>query len=430
MAFDLADWIASATASVKLAPVTNNKAITDTESEITTDVLFKGLNVTPTRIGFYDGNEWTNFFSSDGQFQVYKDAQNYLKFDGTQIELSSEVSKFYTGGNLTASFNDSNTGLTLYNTSGTALKIYEDWGGRAIDIDSTVFGAGTYGINIDMIKTSAPPPSAYWMYAINTDMANCYSSTGHRVQINKGASFDGNAYGNVGIWATVNTINSYGGYFETQYIGGRGVVGVGNIGGVFASYENTSTTNSIALKISPKADGGTYYTHSLPTWNISGTNTLIGCLQTDKDGKIFQHNGIKWNNIVSNDSSLIQTVKATKYPLNLTKANQFSKAKFHLVLSAADDPTFKLWNASNVQRGSTFSLINAGSTNEVNGFVELEVFDGGILVNCVYSYRKNTTWYHETQNYFIPYIDVTQLSFDIVGSATYTTASYCKITNN
>lgn len=94
MAFDLADWIASATASVKLAPVTNNKAITDTESEITTDVLFKGLNVTPTRIGFYDGSAWVSYFESTGYFFFKGDDRNYVSWDGSILRIEGIQASF------------------------------------------------------------------------------------------------------------------------------------------------------------------------------------------------------------------------------------------------------------------------------------------------------------------------------------------------
>ena len=94
MAFNLADWIASATASVKLAPVTNNKAITDTESEITTDVLFKGLNVTPTRIGFYDGSAWVSYFESTGYFFFKGDDRNYLSWDGSIFTVEGIQASF------------------------------------------------------------------------------------------------------------------------------------------------------------------------------------------------------------------------------------------------------------------------------------------------------------------------------------------------
>lgn len=416
MAFDLADWIASATASVKLAPVTNNKAITDTESEITTDVLFKGLNVTPTRIGFYDGSSWTNFFSSDGQFQVYKDETHFIKYDTTNLKVFSPIANL-SGDSLCIS------GAKLTNLSPSPyynIDIEEDGQVHYYRHNGTSWvekvTIGKSSISTDYTEISIDTEMKFGIH-INKSIPTTLSANGIGLT---GVVKEASAYvfyptGCVGVYGF-----AYGGASSNRKIG---VYGSGQNIGVYCATDD----NGASLRMEKRT--GSFTTTTPPTWDIF-TSDNIGMFNIDTSGKLWMHNGTSWNNIVSNDSSLTQTVKTTKYPINLAKANQFSKAKFHLVLSAADDPTFKLWNASNVQRGSTLSLINAGSTNEVNGFVELEVFDGGILVNCVYSYRKNTTWYHETQNYFIPYTDVTQLSFDIVGSATYTTSSYCKITNN
>lgn len=417
MAFDLGDWIASATASVKLAPVTNNKAITDTESEITTDVLFKGLNVTPTRIGFYDGNEWTNFFSSDGQFQVYKDETHFIKYDTTKLKVFSPIANL-SGDSLCIS------GAKLTNLSPSPyynIDIVEDGqvhyyrrniGGNYDWEERVTIGKSSTELN-DTTEISIESELRFGLYS--------------RVRTNALKTSGGGVCGVcIPDTALEYTIGNAVGVFGYSYYNANNL----NIGGQFVGQDigvYASSDDGCAILMAYRT--GSFTTVSPPTWVVTAFDQK-GMFNVDESGKLWMHNGTSWNNIVSNDSSLTQTVKATKYPLKLTKANQFSKAKFHLVLSASDDPTFKLWNASNVQRGSTFSLINAGSTNEVNGFVELEIFNGGTLVNCVYSYRKNTTWYHETQNYFIPYTDITQLSFDIVGSATYTTASYCKITNN
>ena len=72
MAFDDADWGVGVEEKVNLAPTEEKgEIVIDVNSpETITSQLRKGLNNTPTRLGFYDGTQWTNYFSSDGFFRV------------------------------------------------------------------------------------------------------------------------------------------------------------------------------------------------------------------------------------------------------------------------------------------------------------------------------------------------------------------------
>lgn len=82
MAFDDADWGVGVEEKVNLAPTEEKgEIVIDINSpETITSQLRKGLNNTPTRLGFYDGTQWTNYFSSDGFFRVGT-ATNYIEYN-------------------------------------------------------------------------------------------------------------------------------------------------------------------------------------------------------------------------------------------------------------------------------------------------------------------------------------------------------------
>lgn len=72
MGFDDNDWGTGSEQGLNLAPTEEKgEIVIDINSpETITSQLRKGLNNTPTRIGFYDGTQWTNYLSSDGKFKV------------------------------------------------------------------------------------------------------------------------------------------------------------------------------------------------------------------------------------------------------------------------------------------------------------------------------------------------------------------------
>lgn len=72
MGFDDNDWGTGSEQGLNLAPTEEKgEIVIDVNSpETITSQLRKGLNNTPTRMGFYDGTQWTNYLSSDGKFKV------------------------------------------------------------------------------------------------------------------------------------------------------------------------------------------------------------------------------------------------------------------------------------------------------------------------------------------------------------------------
>lgn len=145
-------------------------------------------------------------------------------------------------------------------------------------------------------------------------------------------------------------------------------------------------------------------------------SSFLHYMKSDGDAQL------QWNYNVQ------QVVKDTKYNINLDRVNGESILKYHLVLSAANNPSFKVYNSSDTLL-ATMNLINAGSTNEVNGEVYFTLLNNGTLITAQYSYRKNTVWYHETQNVYLASSIVAKFAMSADSGYTFTSESYVKIIN-
>lgn len=153
-------------------------------------------------------------------------------------------------------------------------------------------------------------------------------------------------------------------------------------------------------------------------------STIMGYFDGTNFINYFSSNGdaqLRWNNVAH------QVVKDTKYEINIDRVNGIVELDYHLVLSAADNPTFSIYDSSNNLLG-TLGLINAGNTNSVVGFCRFVKLPNGYALNCIYSYVKNSVSYHENQNIFIT-TKPKYISFGADTGFTYTSESYCKITN-
>lgn len=145
-----------------------------------------------------------------------------------------------------------------------------------------------------------------------------------------------------------------------------------------------------------------------------GTN-FIHYFSSDGDAQL------RWNNISH------QVVKDTKYEVNMDRVNGVVEIDFNLILSSADNPSFSIYDESNILIG-TLNLINVGNTNSVTGFCKFVNLENGYNINAVYTYVKNTTSYSENQSIFIE-TKPKYVSFGTDGAITYTSQSYVKITN-
>lgn len=151
--------------------------------------------------------------------------------------------------------------------------------------------------------------------------------------------------------------------------------------------------------------------------------------------KIGYYNGTEWIHYFSSDGDAQlrwnnqehQVVKDEKYQINLSRMNKTVEIDFHLELSTPDNPRFKLYDSSN-NLIATLNLINSGNTSTVSGFIRFKKLPNGNTANAVYTYIKNGTHYHENQSaFFATAID--KVSFSADNGYSYTTNSYCIITN-
>lgn len=153
-------------------------------------------------------------------------------------------------------------------------------------------------------------------------------------------------------------------------------------------------------------------------------STIMGYFDGTNFINYFSSTGdaqLRWNNATH------QVVKDTKYEINIDRVNGVVELDYHLVLSAADNPTFSIFDASNNLLG-TLNLINAGNTNSVTGMCKIVKLTNGYILSAIYSYIKNTTTHNENQNIFVT-TKPKFISFGADNGFTYTSESYCKITN-
>lgn len=122
-----------------------------------------------------------------------------------------------------------------------------------------------------------------------------------------------------------------------------------------------------------------------------------------------------------------QIAKDTKYAIDLNRQNTTVELDYFLELSSADNPTFKIYDISN-NLLATFLLINAGSTNKVMGTMRFAKVGSLWVATAIYSYIKNTSWYHENQTGYLT-TQPAQIAFGADNGYTYNASSYVKITN-
>lgn len=171
-------------------------------------------------------------------------------------------------------------------------------------------------------------------------------------------------------------------------------------------------------------DANSNITQEVKKIGLNFLSTIAGYFDGTNFINYFSSTGdaqLRWNNTNN------QVVKDTKYEINIDRINGVVELDYHLVLSAADNPSFSIYDASSNLLG-TLNLINAGNTNTVTGMCKIVKLTNGYVLNALYSYVKNTTTYNENQNIFIQ-TKPKFISFGADNSFTYTTESYCKITN-
>lgn len=94
MAFDDADWGVGVEEKINLAPTEEKgEIVIDINSpETITTQLRKGLNNTPTRLGFYDGTAWRSYITADGKFKFEGNGTNYIEWNGTSLNVTGSIS--------------------------------------------------------------------------------------------------------------------------------------------------------------------------------------------------------------------------------------------------------------------------------------------------------------------------------------------------
>lgn len=157
---------------------------------------------------------------------------------------------------------------------------------------------------------------------------------------------------------------------------------------------------------------------------LNFTNEFVGYYDGTQFVHYIQCDGdaqLQWNNSVN------QISKDTKYNLNLNRVNNLCEIDFFIELSSADDPRFKIYSVNDVLL-ATFNLIDAGNTNVVVGTVRIVKINSLYVITAIYSYLKNTIWYHENQSSYIS-TQPAKISFSCGDNISYSASSYAKITN-
>ena len=143
--------------------------------------------------------------------------------------------------------------------------------------------------------------------------------------------------------------------------------------------------------------------------------SFIHYMKSDGDAQL------RWN------YSSNQIVKDTKYLINVNRVNATVELDYFIELSGATDPSFKLYDINDTLL-ATFGLISAGSTNKVMGTLRVVKVGSVWVITAVYSYLKNTTWYHDNQSGYVS-VAPAKVSFGCQSGYTYNSSSYVKITN-
>lgn len=157
---------------------------------------------------------------------------------------------------------------------------------------------------------------------------------------------------------------------------------------------------------------------------LNYTSTLMGYYNGSEYIHYFSSDGdaqLKWN------VAEYQVVKDTKYNINLNRQNKTVEIDYHLSLSSADNPSFKLYDSSD-NLLATLNLINAGNTNTVTGFLRFKKLPNGTSIIAVYTYVKNGTPYHENQSAFFT-TNPAKVAFSADNGYSYDSNSYAIITN-
>lgn len=195
MGFDDNDWGIGSEQGLNLAPTEEKgEIVIDINSpETITSQLRKGLNNTPTRLGFYDGTQWTNYFSSDGFFRVGT-INNSIEYDPNTDETTFtgtiNASKLGLGTTLEIPFDTLGQEASL-KYGGVTGSFYTTGGGTDLYTFSRGVGGLTYNIGIDPLFLNVTNLATINLRAVTIDLrglpTNNSTSYGSLVLQNSGA---------------------------------------------------------------------------------------------------------------------------------------------------------------------------------------------------------------------------------------------------
>lgn len=224
--------------SIKVSPTEeNNQRVVDVSNpETTTEVLKKGLNLTNTFLGYYDGSAFKSYISSTGTFKFNGDANNYITWNGSTLNIRGSLNADdISTGTLQSTYWNTTQGSQFNLNDGTfklggSANPKLSWDGSTLNIigdvaiqnptdvrnDLNVADSDSFAENIgydnyqDLLDQATLNKKIINAGFINTDIINTYSLRADRLAPSTGTStvwtngglvsnnFNGNPHGNIG----------------------------------------------------------------------------------------------------------------------------------------------------------------------------------------------------------------------------------------
>jgi len=177
----------------------------------------QGLNITATHLGYYDGSQWQSYMDNQGFFYLNGDANNYLAWNGTTLEIKGTIeatsvkantsisSPTITGGTISG---NTITGSTLQTASGSVERVVIN------SITNSLEGYWDSGNGVEQ----------------NIKIGNVSLSG-----ITYGAVIGSGTYEGRGLAVSTVGIDKSGIYSQSTGWGGQGVIGYGKMQGMKGS---------------------------------------------------------------------------------------------------------------------------------------------------------------------------------------------------
>ena len=317
-----------------------------TDTNDTVELLRSGLNVTRTKIGFYDGTEWKSYMNSTGCLH------------SNVGDTTSTIGGYVYDGEIVPDGQ-----IHLYRSGKEKISIGKSLNNNNDDCEIKV--------DSDLKNSFFTENNAYYGVAYSATCSGDYG-TGFQSysESSSGIGFK-SLGGNVGV--SVESPSTVGVDISCQYTGINVSAGIS----ANLNYQNTSYST---------------VDRQFPSWTDQQSQPKGG-LNFDNNGKFYYCDGTRWNKVVSvnvNNYEIADQPMNFQYPINIESKSDTGcvEVAFNIIGLAGHGCELKIWYSNGMS--NTLALSNPDNLSGIRGVFRVDLV-GTMkrkVITATYSYSK------------------------------------------